>query len=80
MNINIFENAKASRTFSNISESLTAGEKIRFVGLVKDLFDEKSVAEEGEFDSFKVSEQELLDLASKFAVARVSAKKTTHDR
>ncbi len=55
--VNIFANRIVSKAFYSIIMKLSEEERTRFSNRVKDLFFEKSVAEEG--DSFKIEVDDL---------------------
>lgn len=55
----MFENYKAQRLFADLSESLEGEQKALFTKRIKALFEKKTVSEEGEYQSFKLSEMEV---------------------
>ena len=57
--INIFESRKGMLKFARISNSLSGSARAVFTSAVKDLFDRKSVSENGQYDSFKITEKDL---------------------
>ncbi len=62
----LFEDRKAMRKFYDISIALKGLRKIAFTKKVKKLFDTKITSEEGEFDSFNITVDDLECLASSF--------------
>jgi len=57
--INIFENRKAMQLFVECSNGLGEIARVLFTKKVQELFDQKTVSEDGEFDSFKITEKDV---------------------
>lgn len=64
MSIDIFEDREARQFFVECTSAMDSKQKQWFVRQVKSLFDDKTISEEGEFDCFKVTKDDLLHLAS----------------
>lgn len=60
--LNIFQNRAVSKKFVEISTGLKGKEKKKFSGYVRALFVHKSTSEEGRYDEFKITLQDLTDL------------------
>lgn len=73
VNINVFENRKAQELFLELSNGLEGEKKELFSTYVLRMFDEKSVSEEGLYNSFKITQHDvaaiydILDAALKIA-------------
>ncbi len=61
--VNVFANRKASKEFYRILMSMNVDEGARFSKAVRDLFQKKTISEEGEFNSFKIEMSDLKVLA-----------------
>jgi len=61
--MNIFENRKASSFFAEICDVLNSDKRKRFSREIKSLFNLKSVSESGEYQSYKITEDDVLNVA-----------------
>lgn len=57
--VNIFQDRRASREFYIIMMRLQVLERTKFSQLVRELFDRKTVSEEGEYKTFKVTVEDI---------------------
>lgn len=65
----MFEDKEAARFFAECVEAMDSRQRAWFTREVKSLFDDKSVSEEGEYDCFKITKDDLMQLATCVAVA-----------
>lgn len=68
MNINIFEDRAASRFFALCISEMDFKQRTWFSKEVKSLFEDKSLSEEGQYDCFKITKDDLMQLATCVAV------------
>lgn len=62
----IFADKKASRLFLSMLEALPEGERAGFTAQVKELFWKKQNSEDGEYSQFKVTSDDLYEIANCF--------------
>lgn len=67
--MSIFENKEAMRLYRKFSDEMTQEQKGVFMARIQELFDAKCVSEEGEYDCFKITSDDLMQLATTVAVA-----------
>jgi len=62
--VNMFEDSKASKFFAELSDMLADRQRNQFSVKVRNLFDKKSVSEEGQYNEFKITVADLKKIAS----------------
>ena len=71
--VNIFENGNVSREFYAIMMKMKSPKKEAFIKGVHELFDKKAVSEEGQYNLFKITKDDLknilLDIEDDFSGA-----------
>lgn len=68
-NVNIFEDKSARDFFVEVTSHMDSKQRAWFVKEVKGLFDDKSISEDGQYDCFKITKDDLMQLATCVAVA-----------
>lgn len=68
MGVNIFQNRKALKLFAEISDALEGKERKAFTEKVMQLFEDKVVSEEGEYQEFKITEADVKRIARELKV------------
>lgn len=66
----MFENREAIAFYVKVTEAMTDEQRVSFGAKVQKFFDEKTVSEEGKYNCFKVTKDDLMQLATVVAVGK----------
>lgn len=68
--MSIFENKEAMRLYRKFSDEMNQVQKGAFMAKIQELFDAKTVSEDGEYECFKITSDDVMQLATTVAVQK----------